>query len=116
MQPHSDCSESFYKKELEADIRTNSTKNAEERRAMMEMLKRFEEEAVEDEEALLKADRDDDDEEEDLADKLGQVDLGEHLYSTVKSLNWLTGYQTRLRMTSFGQHLLRHSVRNSCLL
>lgn len=76
-QAHADCSENFYKKELEADIRTNSTKNAEERRAMMELLKRFEEGATEDSDALFGDGEDGEDEEDDLASRIEGIDLGE---------------------------------------
>ena len=49
---------------------------------MMELLKRFEEEAAEEEDALFKPDIDENDEDEDLADRLSDVNLGEHvLYS-----------------------------------
>lgn len=71
-QAHSDCSEGFYKNELEADIRTNPSQSNEERRRMMELLKRFEEEAAEDEDALLHSEEDEDD----LAQRLGTLDLG----------------------------------------
>jgi hypothetical protein len=44
-QSHSLCSESFYRKEIEADIRTQAT---EERLKMLQLLKRFEEQNDED--------------------------------------------------------------------
>ncbi|KAK1228466.1 hypothetical protein PQX77_008484 [Marasmius sp. AFHP31] len=48
-QAHSDCSESFYKKEIANGIDTEPSKSAEERLKMLEILKRFEEDNLEDE-------------------------------------------------------------------
>ncbi|KAF5362166.1 hypothetical protein D9756_002243 [Leucocoprinus leucothites] len=50
--PHSQCSETFYKKELQSDITTTPSHTHEERKQMMELLKRFEETATEDEHTL----------------------------------------------------------------
>ncbi|KAF8889331.1 hypothetical protein BD779DRAFT_340036 [Infundibulicybe gibba] len=50
-QSHSHCSETFYKKELESDIRSEPSKTARERMEMMDLLKRFEKESAEEEEA-----------------------------------------------------------------
>ncbi|EAU90306.2 hypothetical protein CC1G_08988 [Coprinopsis cinerea okayama7 len=63
---HSQCSEPFYKKELEAGIRAEPSKSKEERLKMLEMLKRLEEESD---------DHDEDEEESELARRLGSVDL-----------------------------------------
>jgi len=43
-QAHSQCSESFYKKEVEHEIQSAPSKTPHERMRMMEMLKKFEEE------------------------------------------------------------------------
>ncbi|KAF7292820.1 hypothetical protein MIND_01180900 [Mycena indigotica] len=48
-QAHSQCSETFYKKELEDGIRGQPSKTAQERQQMLELLKRFEEESAEQE-------------------------------------------------------------------
>lgn len=70
-QTHSGCSEAFYKTELETQIKTEPTKTMEERRKMMEVLKRFEEESADDT-AALEAEAEGDD----LADRLETLDLG----------------------------------------
>ncbi|KAL1762797.1 hypothetical protein FB107DRAFT_285227 [Schizophyllum commune] len=75
---HNQCSEGFYKKQVESDIHGQPSASAEERRRMMEVLKRFEEEAASGglDEGL---DEDEDDDEEDeggeLAARLEGVDL-----------------------------------------
>ena len=47
-QSHSQCSEPFYRAELETDIRAEPSKSAEERARMMELLRRFEADALDD--------------------------------------------------------------------
>ncbi|KAF8717518.1 hypothetical protein AX14_012166 [Amanita brunnescens Koide BX004] len=69
-QAHSQCSESFYKKVLETDIRSAPSKSTEEKRKMMELLKKFEEESIND-----ASDEDDDVLGADLAKRLQGVDL-----------------------------------------
>ncbi|EKM50170.1 uncharacterized protein PHACADRAFT_32993 [Phanerochaete carnosa HHB-10118-sp] len=71
---HADCSEAFYRKEVETDIHTTPSKTAEERQKMMELLKRFEEDALNDDQAPL-GDSDSDEEDDDLASKLESMDL-----------------------------------------
>ena len=71
-ESHGQCSETFYKKELESEIRTKPSASMEERRQMMEMLKKFEEEDGQ-EDSLLE---DEDDGSDDLAKRLSNVDLG----------------------------------------
>ncbi|KAK0217736.1 hypothetical protein IW262DRAFT_1274884 [Armillaria fumosa] len=64
---HSDCSETFYKNEIQRDVGANSKFKAEERLKMMEMLKRFEE---------MENDEDDNDDEDDgLAERFEGIDL-----------------------------------------
>ncbi|KAL1725797.1 hypothetical protein EV714DRAFT_287664 [Schizophyllum commune] len=46
LESHNQCSEGFYKKQVESDIHGQPSASAEERRRMMEVLKRFEEEAA----------------------------------------------------------------------
>ncbi|KAF9499950.1 hypothetical protein BDN71DRAFT_1502444 [Pleurotus eryngii] len=43
---HGECSEGFYRKEVETDIQSEPSKTAEERRRMMELLKKFEEDSL----------------------------------------------------------------------
>ncbi|KAJ7628639.1 hypothetical protein FB45DRAFT_41847 [Roridomyces roridus] len=64
---HSQCSETFYKKQVESDIRAEPSKSAQERQRMLELLKRFEEESLDAEE--------EDEEESDLARRMQDVDL-----------------------------------------
>ncbi|TFK51937.1 hypothetical protein OE88DRAFT_1734950 [Heliocybe sulcata] len=76
-EAHGDCSESFYRKEVEVDIKTAPTKTAEERLKMMDLLKRFEEDSLDDDGDIMKVLGDDGQEEDenDLAGRLGKVDL-----------------------------------------
>ncbi|KAF9269090.1 hypothetical protein L218DRAFT_418922 [Marasmius fiardii PR-910] len=68
---HSDCSETFYKKEIQNGIDNQPAKSAKERLTMMEILKRFEDSSLDDEGLF-----DDDDEgEDDLANRFEGVDL-----------------------------------------
>ncbi|ESK97752.1 zinc finger hit domain-containing protein 2-like [Moniliophthora roreri MCA 2997] len=69
---HSGCSESFYKKELENGIKTQTSRNAEERLKMMAILKRFEEGSLENEAQLFASDDEDDD---DLAARFKGIDV-----------------------------------------
>ena len=66
---HSECSEGFYKMQIESDIRAEPSKTAAERIKMLELLKRFEEDSLED--PL------DDDQMSELANKFHDVDLGQ---------------------------------------
>ncbi|KAH6916035.1 hypothetical protein BKA70DRAFT_1254575 [Coprinopsis sp. MPI-PUGE-AT-0042] len=68
---HSQCSEPFYKKELESGIRSEPSKTAGERTKMLELLKRFEEENVDDNFGS----QEDDEEEDDLAKRFSSIDL-----------------------------------------
>ena len=74
-QSHSQCSETFYRKEVESDIRSEPSKTAQERLKMMELLKRFEEESIQDGPKSLNDDEDDP-EETDVAKRFKHVDLG----------------------------------------
>ena len=70
-QKHNQCSEGFYRDQVQSDIKTAPSAAAHERLKMMELLKRFEESNA------VEADLDDEDEEEDaLAQRLREVDLG----------------------------------------
>ncbi|KAF7366457.1 hypothetical protein MSAN_00902700 [Mycena sanguinolenta] len=70
---HAQCSETFYKKEVESDIRAAPDKTREERRRMMEVLKRFEEESAAQDGDELHIEEDED--ENDLARRMQNVDL-----------------------------------------
>ncbi|KAJ7093954.1 hypothetical protein B0H15DRAFT_147665 [Mycena belliarum] len=84
---HAQCSEAFYKKEVEADIRGAPGKSARERARMMETLRRFEEESAarqDDADALPDADGEEDEDGADADDaedddalvrRLAHVDL-----------------------------------------
>ncbi|KAF8074905.1 hypothetical protein FPV67DRAFT_1475407 [Lyophyllum atratum] len=70
---HSQCSETFYKKEVENDIQSEPSKTPQERMRMMEMLKKFEEDnqrSVADE---MESDEEEDD--DDLARRFQDIDM-----------------------------------------
>lgn len=69
---HTQCSETFYKKEIEAEVHAEPSKNAQERQRMMDLLKKFEEESVADQ-TLLEEEEEDP---SDLVRRFGAVDLG----------------------------------------
>ena len=73
-QTHGNCSESFYRKEVERDVKSAPSANAEEKRRMLDLLKRFEEDALDDS-PLLGSD-DEDDEAENLSVRLQGMDIG----------------------------------------
>ncbi|KAF9480531.1 hypothetical protein BDN70DRAFT_905729 [Pholiota conissans] len=72
-QAHTQCSEGFYKKEIESDIHSGPSKTAQERQKMMELLKNFEEEAS-NENTFLGEDEEEDDS-SDLAKRFESVNL-----------------------------------------
>ncbi|KAJ7031592.1 hypothetical protein C8F04DRAFT_1262702 [Mycena alexandri] len=72
-EAHSQCSETFYKKEVESDIRAEPSKTTQERQRMLELLKRFEEDSAAQGELGLEGEAEDD--EDDLARRLQSVDL-----------------------------------------
>ncbi|KAF9246575.1 hypothetical protein BU15DRAFT_85322 [Melanogaster broomeanus] len=75
-EAHSHCSETFYRKEIETGIKTESSKTVEERVKMLQLLKRIEgQSAEEDEMVLWGSDEDEDEDEDDLAQRLGGVDI-----------------------------------------
>ena len=69
---HNQCSETFYKKEIETEIKAEPSKNIQERQRMMDLLKKFEEESVADQ-TLLENENEDT---SDLERRFGAVDLG----------------------------------------
>ncbi|KAG8907335.1 hypothetical protein FRB99_004582 [Tulasnella sp. 403] len=80
---HSQCSEPFYKTEVESEIYLSEGVKAEDKAGMMQILQRFEEEAQRDEE-----DREDDDDgdDDDLAKRLEGIDLDTANPATILSL------------------------------
>ncbi|KAJ7326304.1 hypothetical protein DFH08DRAFT_787221 [Mycena albidolilacea] len=70
-EAHSQCSETFYKKEVESDIRAEPSKSPQERQRMLGLLQRFEEESAAQTEELESGDENEDD----LAHRLQNVDL-----------------------------------------
>ncbi|KAF5316000.1 hypothetical protein D9619_006332 [Psilocybe cf. subviscida] len=73
---HNQCSEGFYKKEIEHDIHAGPSKTAEERQRMMELLQKFEEAPAGKDQSLEDIeDGEEDGKEDDLVERLGAVDL-----------------------------------------
>lgn len=73
-EPHGECSESFYKKEIESGIKTEASKTAEERMKMLELLKKFEEESPSLED-LEDEDEDSDEDEDELSRRMRGLDI-----------------------------------------
>ncbi|PPQ91495.1 hypothetical protein CVT25_013752 [Psilocybe cyanescens] len=75
-QTHNQCSEGFYKKEIENDIHAGPSKTGDERRQMMEMLKKFEEQSSGEQPFGEEDDEDEDsNDSSDLAKRFETVDL-----------------------------------------
>ncbi|KAH9852166.1 hypothetical protein C2E23DRAFT_868976 [Lenzites betulinus] len=77
-EKHGDCSESFYRKEVELDVKTAPSASVEEKRRMMDLLKRFEEDALDD--SPLLEDSDNDEDADGLSQRLKNVDLDSASY------------------------------------
>ncbi|KAH9840290.1 uncharacterized protein C8Q71DRAFT_805910 [Rhodofomes roseus] len=73
-ETHAGCSESFYRKEIESDVRGNASKTAEQRMKTLELLKHFEEDSMNDDVLGLDAD-DSDDEGGNLESRLRDLDI-----------------------------------------
>ncbi|KAG6833222.1 hypothetical protein H0H87_009843 [Tephrocybe sp. NHM501043] len=69
---HARCSETFYKKEVESEIRSEPSKTPQERMKMMELLRKFEEENHQ----TVDEERGEEDDGEDLARRFEDIDLG----------------------------------------
>ncbi|KAI0832073.1 hypothetical protein BC628DRAFT_1453207 [Trametes gibbosa] len=78
-EKHGDCSETFYRKEVELDVKTAPSASVEEKRRMMDLLRRFEEDALDDSPLLADADNDESDT-EGLSARLENVDLDSASY------------------------------------
>lgn len=76
-EAHSQCSETFYRKEVETGIHSEPTKSAEEKMKMLELLKRLEQQSLEEDQDLLEGNESDGDVDADLAQRIGDVDFGE---------------------------------------
>ncbi|KAJ7135483.1 hypothetical protein C8R43DRAFT_929429, partial [Mycena crocata] len=87
-EAHSQCSETFYKKEVEFDIRAEPSKTAHERHRMLELLKRFEEDSAA--QGELTGEDEDEVDESDLSRRLQSVDLesttSDHLWGLLTSV------------------------------
>ena len=77
LKSHSRCSETFYRTELESDIRTEPSKTLQERQKMMDLLRRFEEQAADEDLQAPSVENDGDDDDTSLARRLQDIDLGE---------------------------------------
>ena len=73
---HNQCSETFYKKEIEADIHSGPSKTAQERQRMLDLLKKFEEEEASGQFLGGDDENEEDDDEFNLAKRFESVDLG----------------------------------------
>lgn len=75
-EAHSQCSETFYRKEIQTSIETKSSKSHEEREKMLELLKRLEEQIQEEDSSSLLRDQDESDSDaNDLASRFADVDI-----------------------------------------
>ncbi|KAG2092548.1 hypothetical protein BD769DRAFT_1631854 [Suillus cothurnatus] len=74
-EAHSQCSEVFYRKEIQSSIKTKSTKTHEEREKMLELLKRLEEQTQEEDSSLLRDEDESDSESNDLVSRFAGVDV-----------------------------------------
>ncbi|RPD65186.1 hypothetical protein L226DRAFT_501974 [Lentinus tigrinus ALCF2SS1-7] len=81
-EKHAECSESFYRKEVELDVKNAPSASGEEKRRMMDLLKRFEEDSLDDSPLLEDSgnDDDDDDDRDDLQRRLQNIDLDSASY------------------------------------
>lgn len=77
VQKHNQCSEPFYRTTVLDQIATDPKAGLEEKKNMMEMLRRFEESQAEGQDGIEQLDEEDEDEDEDeLREKLEGVNLG----------------------------------------
>lgn len=79
---HSGCSEKFDRTSLLEEINSSKDKTGEEKKGMLELLKKFEEEAANNENGLEEEDEEEDEEGDEerrlLEEKLEGIDLGEY--------------------------------------
>ncbi|KAH9962331.1 hypothetical protein BJV74DRAFT_880037 [Russula compacta] len=74
-EAHSRCSEPFYRDQLASDIHAEPSTSAAERKAMMDLLKRFEEDSLDNDSFANLENSDDEDEHDDLERRLAGIDL-----------------------------------------
>lgn len=74
-EAHSQCSEAFYRKEIQTSIETKSSKTHEEREKMLELLKRLEEQTQEEDSNLLRDQDESDSDSNDLVSRFAGVDI-----------------------------------------
>lgn len=75
VQAHYQCSETFYRKEIQTSIETKSSKTHEERQKMLELLKRLEEQTQEEDSSLLRDQDGSDSDSSDLVSRFSGVDI-----------------------------------------
>ena len=76
------CSERFYKTEVEDDINSGHSPNQKEKEKMLRLLKNFEDES------LKQVDLQEGREDQDIAERLGNLDLGERRsFPTTRSIS-----------------------------
>ncbi|KAG1728095.1 hypothetical protein EDB19DRAFT_169255 [Suillus lakei] len=74
-EAHSQCSETFYRKEIQTSIETKSSKTHEERGKMLELLKRLEDQTQEEDSSLLRDQDESDSDANDLVSRFAGVDI-----------------------------------------
>ncbi|KAG2110380.1 uncharacterized protein F5147DRAFT_690391 [Suillus discolor] len=74
-EAHYQCSETFYRKEIQTNIETKSSKTHEERQKMLELLKRLEEQTQEEDSSLLRDQDESDSDSNDLVSRFAGVDI-----------------------------------------
>lgn len=74
-EAHSQCSEAFYRKEIQTGIETKSSKTHEERNKMLELLKRLEEQTQEEDNSVLRDQDESDSDSNDLVARFADVDI-----------------------------------------
>ncbi|KAG1842170.1 hypothetical protein DFJ58DRAFT_806926 [Suillus subalutaceus] len=74
-EAHSQCSEAFYRKEIQTSIETKSSKTHEEREKMLELLKRLEEQTQEEDSSLLRDQDESDSDSNELVSRFAGVDI-----------------------------------------
>ncbi|KAI0741363.1 hypothetical protein C8Q80DRAFT_1194033 [Daedaleopsis nitida] len=82
-EKHGDCSETFYRKEVELDVKSAPSSSVEEKRRIMDILKRFEEDALDESPLLVGSDNSDNEEgdnADDLHERLQNIDLDSASY------------------------------------
>ncbi|KAG2056745.1 hypothetical protein BDR06DRAFT_952379 [Suillus hirtellus] len=74
-EAHYQCSETFYRKEIQTSIETKSSKTHEERQKMLQLLKRLEEQTQEEDSSLLRDQDESDSDSSDLVSRFADVDI-----------------------------------------